>query len=150
MHLKNYIYVMNVRMGNEVDYQFNISESVLQDSIPRLSIQPLVENALKHGLRNKRGLKKIIIEADEKDGKLNILVKDNGIGMDAEQMNNKLRENNPEEAETGSSIGLFNINARLKMLYGKEYGLTIESQPDEGTCVSLIIPRRNMEEYDNG
>jgi sensor histidine kinase YesM len=61
MHLKNYIYVMNVRMGESIEYQFNIDDEVLQDSIPRISIQPIIENALKHGLRNKRGAKKITV-----------------------------------------------------------------------------------------
>lgn len=146
MHLKNYIYVMNVRMGENVEYQFNISEKILQDSIPRISIQPIIENALKHGLQNKRGAKKIIIEAGEMDGKLQIVVIDNGIGMNADQMNTRLEENNLDSVETGNSIGLFNINARLKMLYGEEYGLYIESKPQEGTKVFLIIPRLRVDE----
>lgn len=148
MHLKNYIYVMNVRMNENVEYQFDISEEVLQDSIPRISIQPIVENALKHGLRNKRGEKRIAVEAKELDGKLQILVSDNGVGMDADQMNLRLRNNNPDEMETGSSIGLFNINARLRMLYGEEYGLHIESKPEEGTKVYLTIPRLRVDEVD--
>jgi sensor histidine kinase YesM len=137
---------MNVRMGENVEYQFNISEEILRDSIPRISIQPIIENALKHGLRNKRGEKRIVVEAQELDGKLQILVDDNGIGMDADQMNFRLGKNSLDEIETGNSIGLFNINARLKMLYGEEYGLYIESKPEEGTRVYLTIPRLRVDE----
>lgn len=141
VHLKNYIYVMNVRMGEDVEYQFNISENILQDQVPRISIQPIVENALNHGLRNKRGPKQIEVNAIELEGNLLIEVKDNGVGMDAEQMNTKLLENSKDVVETGSSIGLFNINARMKMLYGEEFGLHIDSEVDQGTRVSLTIPR---------
>jgi sensor histidine kinase YesM len=146
MHLKNYIYVMNVRMGENVEYLFNISEEILQDSIPRISIQPIIENALKHGLRNIRGEKKIVVEALEIEGKLQIVVIDNGIGMDAEQMNTRLEQNSLDMAENGTSIGLYNINARLKMLYGEEYGLHIESKQEEGTRVYLVIPRLRVDE----
>jgi sensor histidine kinase YesM len=66
--------------------------------------------------------------------------------MDSEQMNARLKENNVDVVETGNSIGLFNINARLKMLYGEEYGLYIESKPEEGTSVYLIIPRLRVDE----
>ncbi|MHB8130015.1 MAG: sensor histidine kinase [Mobilitalea sp.] len=148
VHLKNYIYVMSVRMGEDVEYQFNINEEILQDSIPRISIQPLVENALNHGLRNKRGAKKIEVKAFELDEKLQIIVKDNGVGMNAEEMNAKLDENSKDAVETGSSIGLFNINARMKMLYGIEFGLHIISEVDQGTSVCLTIPRVNVEEVE--
>ncbi|WP_242993437.1 sensor histidine kinase [Lachnotalea glycerini] len=148
IHLKNYIYVMNVRMVDEVEYRFDISDEVLQDSIPRISIQPLVENALNHGLRNKRGIKKIEVNALELDGKLQITVKDNGVGMDAEEMNAKLAKNSKDAVESGSSIGLYNINARMKMLYGEEYGLHIESDIHHGTSVYLTIPRVKVEEVE--
>ncbi len=146
IHLKNYIYVMNVRMGDGVEYIFDIEEEVLQDSVPRISIQPIVENALKHGLRNKRGEKRIHIKTYAKDGKLHIVVSDNGVGMNAGEMNKKLEENDADATETGNSIGLFNINARLKMLYGEEYGLFLESEQGEGTKVYLIIPRLQVDE----
>lgn len=146
VHLKNYIYVMDVRMGGDILYDFDISEKILQDSIPRISIQPLVENALNHGLRNKKGEKRISIQAGEEGGKLQIIVEDNGIGMDAEAINEKLLENDLETVEKGTSIGIYNINARMKMLYGKENGVSIKSKVGEGTTVYLTIPRKRMEE----
>jgi len=140
MHLRNYIYVMNVRMREDINYYFEIEDSVLQYSIPRISIQPLVENAINHGLRNKRGEKSIWIQVSEKEGVLTVLVKDNGVGMDAESMNEKLRRNEQEQSEKGTGVGLFNINARMKMLYGEAYGLTVESDGESGTSVILKLP----------
>ncbi len=145
-HLKNYIFVMNVRMREEVKYGFDIEEAVLQDSIPRLSLQPLVENALNHGLKNKHGEKSVEIRAWEEDGLLLVSVTDNGVGMDGEEMNRRLRENDRDAMESGSSIGLGNINARMKMLYGEEYGVFVESAVGKGSRVLLRIPRRKIEE----
>lgn len=146
VHLKNYIYVMNVRMGDNITYSFDIAPEVLQDSVPRISIQPLVENALNHGVRNKRGEKRIKIEAREEGASLLIAVMDNGVGMDAQEINRRLHENNLDYVEQGSSIGLYNINARMKMLYGQEYGLQVKSVIGEGTQVLLKIPGKKMEE----
>lgn len=147
-HLKNYIFVMNVRMREEVKYSFHIEEEVLQDSVPRISIQPLVENALNHGLKNKHGDKLIEVSATGKDGMLELSVRDNGVGMDCEEINRRLKENNKDTVEAGTSIGIHNINARMKMLYGEEYGVTVESVIGEGTTVTLRIPRVKVEEVE--
>lgn len=147
-HLKNYIFVMNVRMREEVNYNFHIAEDVLQDSVPRISLQPLVENALNHGLKNKHGEKRIEIAAEKKEGILEILVKDNGVGMDSTEINKKLEENDKDIVEAGNSIGIYNINARMKMLYGEAYGIHVESKPEKGTCVILRVPAMKVDEVE--
>ncbi len=145
-HLKNYICVMDVRMGNVVEYRFDIAEEVLQDTIPRISLQPLVENAINHGIKNKHGDKIISIRAFIEDENLIIEVEDNGTGFDATEMNKRLEENDMMLVEEGNSIGIYNINARLKMLYGEEYGLKVYSELNKGTLVKLWIPRKKIEE----
>lgn len=140
VHLKNYCYVMDVRMQDHVQYVYDIDPESLRARVPRISIQPLVENALNHGLRNKRGGKQVRIEAKVKEELLEICVADNGVGMDAEQMNESLKHSNLDYVERGNSIGIHNINARLKILYGEEYGLHIESTIGEGTQVWMVIP----------
>lgn len=145
-HLKNYIFVMNVRMRQEIRYHFDIDDDALPYSVPKLSIQPLVENAISHGLKNKRGEKNIYINIWQTDGKLYVMVKDDGVGMDAEKFNRLLRENDMGLVEEGDSIGLLNINARLKMIYGEEYGLFIESGPDKGSSVYLTVAARKEDE----
>jgi len=149
VHLRNYIFVMNVRMREEIKYIFEISDDVLSDMVPRISVQPLVENALNHGLKNKRGEKYIRIKAEKTDGIICFSVEDNGTGMDAEKMNVRLQENDTLAVEEGTSIGLLNINARLKMAYGTEYGIYIESSPECGTTVMMKVPE-SKEEIWNG
>lgn len=141
MHLKNYSYVMSVRMQDHVNYIYEIDERTLQDKIPRISLQPIVENALNHGLRNKRGDKEIKIKTEAEEGLLKICIADNGVGMEADELNERLRRNDLSYIEEGNSIGLYNINARLKMLYGESYGLSVESRLGEGTSIRMILPR---------
>lgn len=144
VHLKNYIYVMNVRMPEEISYQFEIKDEVLQDTLPRISIQPLVENAINHGLKNARGEKHVVIRAYTEGENLKITVEDNGVGISPERMAELLTQ----QSEQGTSIGLSNIHSRMKMLYGEAYGVTIESEEGCGTRVQLTIPRRKMEEVE--
>ena len=99
-----------------------------------------MENALNHGLRNKRGNKEVKIYAGKREDKLVLIIADNGVGMDVRELNAKLQKNDIRYVEQGKSIGLHNINARLKMLYGEEYGLTIESAAAEGTKAYMTIP----------
>lgn len=148
VHLKNYCYVMDVRMQDHVKYYYDIDQESLRAQVPRISIQPLVENALNHGLRNKRGEKQVRIEVKVKEGLLEICVADNGVGMDAEKMNESLRQSNLDYVERGNSIGVHNINARLKILYGEEYGLHIDSMIGKGTRVWMIIPKIEGERED--
>ncbi len=147
-HLKNYIYVMDVRMHNHIQYEFDIADEALKSSIPRLSIQPVVENALNHGLRNIRGEKKVIICAKIKDNHLEITVQDNGTGMTTEKIEALLQHTSESEAAKRDSIGLSNIHMRMKMLYGKPYGITISSQPQCGTKVTLHLPKTTVEEME--
>lgn len=146
VHLKNYIYVMNVRMQEQVKYIFDLDDRVLKGVIPRLSIQPLVENALNHGLRNARGEKTVTIRGVDLGGQFQIIVADNGVGMSAEKVRELLNHPGRETAEGTTSIGLQNIHSRMNMLYGEKYGLTIESRPGQGTSVMLTIPYRKEEE----
>lgn len=139
VHLKNYIYVMDVRMQDHVNYQFDIGEEVLKAEIPRLSIQPLVENALNHGLRNSRKEKRVCIRAKAAGELMEITVEDNGVGMSEEKVKSLL------ETESQKSIGIHNIHMRMKMLYGEVYGVEIRSKEGEGTCVKLKIPQKVKE-----
>jgi len=148
VHLKNYCYVMDVRMQDNVRYFYDIDPESLRARVPRISIQPLVENALNHGLRNKRGEKQVSIEAKVRGGLLEICVADNGVGMDAEKMNESLKESSLDYVGRGTSIGIHNINARLKILYGEEYGLRIESSIGRGTKVCMAIPKIEEERED--
>lgn len=144
VHLKNYIYVMDVRMQKQVEYRFHIDDEILSDTLPRISIQPLVENALNHGLRNKKGEKWVSVTAKAEGDYLLIIVADNGVGMEPQKIQAILSEE--EHTDKGRSIGIQNINKRMKLLYGETYGVIIESEIEKGTTVCLRIPRRRLGE----
>ena len=150
-HVKNYLYVMDVRSGSDVSYEYQIAEETLQDQLPRICLQPIVENAITHGLRNvRRKDKKLTISAVHENGLLLICVEDNGTGMDAEEMNRLLEKNDPKRVETGVSIGILNVNARLKRVFGEEYGILIDSRMGEGTKVSIRVPILKKKEEQEG
>lgn len=143
-HLKNFLFVMNVRMNHEVTYTFDIEEESRQYTIPRISIQPIVENAIKHGLKEKIGDKRIAIHIYCQAMDVVVSVEDNGVGMDEKtisQLNQRLRDNDQVNMEEGQSIGLFNINTRLKILYGSHYGIELSKNEQEGMRVEFKVPK---------
>ena len=149
-HVRNYLYVMDVRNGSTVAYDYQIDSNTLADQMPRICIQPVVENALTHGLRNvRRKDKKLLIRSEHVGENLVITVQDNGAGMDAEDMNRLLEQNDMKRVESGISIGILNVNARLKKLFGAGYGLHIDSTVGEGTTVTITVPAVSPEISDN-
>ena len=149
-HVRNYLYVMDVRNGSTVAYDYQIDSNTLADQMPRICIQPVVENALTHGLRNvRRKDKKLLIRSEHVGENLVLTVQDNGAGMDAEAMNRLLEQNDMKRVESGISIGILNVNARLKKLFGAGYGLHIDSIVGEGTTVTITVPVVSPEISDN-
>lgn len=144
-HLKNYIYVMAERTHDSVKYEIDLDESISQNVIPKLSIQPIVENALIHGLKNKKGEKNISIHAKPVGNDVAIEIFDNGVGMNPNSLNELLTKDDLKTVKSGDSIGLTNINARIKMLFGEKYGISIQSEIGCGTTVVLMIPSQRIE-----
>ncbi|WP_342773128.1 hybrid sensor histidine kinase/response regulator [Paenibacillus flagellatus] len=134
--VRAYVYIERERFGSRLTVEWDVDPDV-EALLPPLTIQPLVENAVKHGLlgRNKGGTLRIRI--GRRDGATFVAVEDNGVGMTRERVGQLLEEN---AAATGGrrGIGLSNTNRRLKRLFGQ--GLTIRSEPGEGTIVSFVIP----------
>lgn len=128
-----YVRIERARFGARLDYQL-IAEELPQVTVPRLVLQPLVENAIRHGIFAKPsgGTVKLIIE--EEAGQVNFRVEDDGIGMSAQKINGLLTET---EAQ---GVGLANINSRLLSYYGS--GLSLQSLPDKGTTVSFSIAKQ--------
>ena len=148
-HVRNYLYVRDVRSGSDVVHEYQIAEETLQDQLPRICLQPIVENAITHGLRNvRRKDKKLKISAVHEEGLLVICIEDNGIGMDTEEMNHLLEKNDPKRVETGVSIGILNVNARLKRVFGEVYGILIDSRIGEGTKVFIRVPISKKQEQE--
>ncbi|MFH5184352.1 sensor histidine kinase [Paenibacillus sp. TAB 01] len=144
-HIDNYFKIQQHRFGSRIRLRCDIPPELLQASILKLTVQPLVENAVNHGLRRMKAGGCITIQAAEAQGVLTITVQDNGEGIsdkEKSRLDEALRKTNPLNPydEVSHGIGLLNIRQRIQLYYGKEYGLNIYSKPGEGTSVSLVIP----------
>jgi two-component system, sensor histidine kinase YesM len=144
-HINNYFKIQQHRFGNRLELQREIPKALLQSSILKLTIQPLIENAVNHGLRKMKKGGRISIRAAQDDGVLSITVSDNGEGFQEEelaQLYDILNSSNALNSSQGVTlgIGLQNIHQRIQLYYGNTYGLTLSSKPGEGTTVTLVIP----------
>jgi two-component system sensor histidine kinase YesM len=147
-HVESYLAIQKMRYRDILDYQIDVPGDVRDGQILKLTLQPLVENALYHGIKNKRSGGTIVVRGRRLDGDLlQIQVEDNGIGMTHEQLA-QIRALLGAEASGAviaeSGYGINNVNQRIKLYYGQEYGLTIESEYRHGTRVSLTIPLQQM------
>lgn len=143
-HLRQYLNIQEVRFGNEIQLELDLEKETEKRKVMRFMLQPIVENAIEHGMAGKEFPWEIRIHTYEKDGELFIEVMDNGVGMN-EEMLEKVRKRiyEPQKVEEDLrcfNIGLVNIHERLQLIFSKEYGLSIESKPEEGTKVTLHIP----------
>ena len=141
-HIRSYLQIQQFRYRDILEYEICIPEELYDCQILKLTLQPLVENALYHGIKNKRGLGHILVTGKEKDGKLLFCVKDNGMGMTPERLAHvrALIGGELTEEDSSSGFGLFNVEQRIRLNYGTEYGLTIESVYGEGTEAKVVIP----------
>ncbi|UOQ85263.1 cache domain-containing sensor histidine kinase [Gracilibacillus salinarum] len=133
----NLITIQSYRFEERLHFEKNIPAHYLQLLIPKSIIQPLVENSIRYGLEEIMGVCKIKITVTEKDNDLYISVEDNGAGMDPDYLM-KVKQGVHEPKGTG--IGLNNINERVKILFGDEYGIKIESEKEKGTIVTVKVP----------
>lgn len=135
----SYLEIQKIRYSDILEYEINIPKDLLGYSLPKLTLQPLVENALYHGIKNKRGMGKILISGSENETDIILSVKDNGIGISASHLRD-LCAGIYEDKHTG--LGLVNVHKRLKLYCGEEYGLVFESIEGEGTEVIIHIPKQ--------
>ncbi len=143
-HLKQYLNIQEVRFGNKIQLNLDLEKGTEKRKVMRFMLQPIVENAIEHGMAGKEFPWEIRIHTYGKDGELFIEVMDNGVGMNGEMLE-KVRKRiyEPQKVEEDLrcfNIGLVNIHERLQLIFSKEYGLSIESKPEEGTKVTLHIP----------
>ncbi|MCS7462804.1 sensor histidine kinase [Paenibacillus doosanensis] len=144
-HIDNYFKIQQHRFGSRILLHCDIPPELLEASVLKLTVQPLVENAVNHGLRRVKAGGRITIRAAQAEGVLTLTVQDNGEGIadkEKARLEEALRKANPlnHYDEVSHGIGLLNIRQRIQLYYGKDYGLNIYSQPGEGTSVSLVVP----------
>ena len=144
-HATSYLAIQNIRFKDKFEFQVNADPNLLNYLCPKLSIQPLLENAIYHGMDGMYEDGEIEIRIYEKEGAIKIEVADNGPGMTAEKLD-YIMHNKVISSKRGSGIGVRNVNERIQLIYGKNYGITIASELDEGTVATITIPK--MEEFD--
>lgn len=144
---RSYLAIQKMRYRDILDYQIEVDEAVLDRTILKLLLQPLVENAIYHGIKNKRKGGTVIVRVYHQDeDKIFLEVEDNGAGFTHYKLaktQEKLNCDSDEFKLEERGFGLENVNERVKLYYGKEYGLSIESEYQVGTRVKLVIPMKN-------
>ena len=145
-HVKNYLMIQHMRFKNKFDYEFDIAEDVLELPSLKLMLQPLVENAIYHGMEFMDGDGLITLKAWREEDELYLSVADNGLGMTEDKVETILTGKSASGNGRGSGIGVKNVNERIKLYFGEAYGLTIDSEPDEGTTVIIHLPAKDEKE----
>lgn len=139
-HVSLYVQLQNMRYEDRIDFVVDVPDTLADYEIPRLTLQPIVENCIQHGLMEKPEKSgTILITGWLEEEELILLISDNGVGMSPDQIASILSgERKPTGG--GSNIGIYNTHARLQLLYGKRYGLSYESQEGQGTNTQIRLP----------
>jgi two-component system LytT family sensor kinase len=135
-NVERYLALEQARFGERLRISLLIAPEVLPVTVPYLAIQPLVENAVRHGIASKEGGGQVTILATDMGAEAEISVEDDGIGSDPEAIRRVL------DGQSGAdSVGLGNVDARLRQVYGDDCGLVVETAPGAGTRVSFRVPK---------
>lgn len=134
--IDRYLLLERARFGDRVQVSLRIAPEVLSTVIPFLSLQPLVENAVRHGLEAKDGPGHITISANDSGAFAEVTIEDDGVGMDPVELQSMLAGH-----LDGEHVGLRNVDARLRQVYGDDHGLVIETAPGEGTLITMRVPK---------
>lgn len=147
-NIRSYLTIQKMRYQDKLSYRIEISDRLLAMKTPKLILQPIVENAVYHGIKLSPTGGEIAISASECDGTLTVTVQDSGVGMTEEQMSNLFKEDKEDHA--GMGIGVINVNNRIKLCFGEEYGLSYHSVQGKGTRVDILLPRIEDGEESDG
>lgn len=140
LHIRSYLEIQQVRYRDILEYEIDINPELYSYKILKLTLQPLVENSLYHGIKYKRAKGKITVKGYLNGDKIVLIVSDNGVGMEADALARLQEEITRPCKETSQGFGLANVNERIRMNFGMEYGMTIQSVAGEGTTIQIVIP----------
>ncbi|OME25532.1 sensor histidine kinase [Paenibacillus odorifer] len=143
--IRNYMELQRIRYDYEFEFNVEADEDVLSVAVPRFLLQPLVENSIYHGLSDNGKVDVEIMKHGE--GEVQLCVKDNGAGMDADTLDQLLSDDGAKKR--GLGIGFSYVNRMLRTYYGEQMKLEMFSKPGEGTVVSIVIPRKGKEDFDD-
>ena len=140
-HCRNYMNIQKYRYKERFKTEYDISEEIYSFCTVKLILQPILENAIYYGVgdMDKDEDPRIVVRGWKQEQDIYIAVSDNGIGMRHEDVENILT-GNQKAIKHGSGVGLINVHTRIRLMFGKKYGLIVESEPDEGTTVTIHLP----------
>ena len=138
-HVRQYLFIQKERYESKLGYDIQVDDSILDVEIPKIILQPIVENAVYHGIRPLASGGMLTIEAYPLDEDIVFKIKDNGIGFDTSKLSEETQTNG-ERLRLGG-VGINNVDKRLKLYYGEGYGLSVNSRPGEGTEVTIVMRR---------
>lgn len=140
LHAKSYLEIQQFRYQDILDYEIDVPEEFNEYTIPKITIQPLIENALYHGIKNKRGGGRIVIKARKESNDLVISVTDDGIGMTKERLDEVVAGLGKKQPADSAIYGLYNVNERIRLKFGEKYGITLHSVYGEGSTCNILLP----------
>ena len=150
-NIRTYMHIQQYRFSNKFDFQVYLHDadaSVMETQIPKMTLQPVVENAIFHGMENKIGKGHIEIHIESDENHVFVLVEDDGVGMSPEQLRElqeklaRKPDGTWEASSRGDGIAMRNVNNRLKLFFGEECGITVSSTEGVGTEVELTLPKK--------
>ena len=142
-HVRSYLEIQQVRYQDILEYYIDVPEELMDCKVPKITLQPLVENALYHGIKNKRGMGKITITGKTEGNNAIICVEDNGRGMEPGRLKLIRDKISGKETPLNEIYGISNVDERIKLKLGEEYGLRYDSVFGEGTRVEIWLPLNN-------
>lgn len=148
-YIQNYLYIHKVRFGEQFEYTIDMDETTRHCRLMKMLIQPLVENAVIHGIENKIGVGRIAIRVWASGTKVKISITDNGVGMSQKKIQEVLAVDQSLAQQTERRIGIPNVLSRIKLHYGSSYGISIQSTVGQGTVVTITIPKTEEDEQDD-
>jgi len=144
-HVRSYLEIQQIRYQDILSYDIDVPQELYDNEIPKITVQPVVENALYHGIKNRRGGGKILVTGTVADMDYCIIVSDDGMGMEKERLEEIRAELSGNSKGNGKIYGLYNVNERIKLFYGEEYGISIDSEYEKGTTVTIRLPKKSTE-----
>jgi two-component system, sensor histidine kinase YesM len=141
-HVRSYLIIQKLRYEDKFDFSLCVQDEMLSFMVLKLTLQPIVENAIYHGIKERRGHGTIRVDALRRDGALVVRVCDDGVGMSSEKLEavRALLTQAPAESSHKTGYGISNVNERIQLSFGKDYGLRFQSAPGVGTTVEILHP----------
>ena len=141
-YTRSYLTIQKMRYQDKLEFSIDVDSGILEEGIINLILQPIVENAIYHGVKNKEGKGMVCVTGGLEGDDIVLKVKDNGMGMDQDTLEHIFDRSKEQESRKVNGVGVYNVNMRIRLYYGEKYGLSFESAVGEGTVATIRIPRQ--------